>query len=412
MANFTISPNMNLIIPTVSVDPGPDWAQNINSCLSILDQHTHAPGSGIAITQAAISLTASGEPYDSLSFNGTNAFALRSTKFINQSAALSLGTDNGCLYEVLGDLYYNNGAGTPVQITLGSSPVGGGGSITGLPSGTASVSYSAGAYVFQSATSTAASIDAGTYILRKSTASSPGISIQAPSALSGGYNFVFPTALPSSTLIMQLDSSGNMSAALGVDNSTMDISSNNLEVKAGGITATQIANLTITAAQIANATITTTQISASAGILATQLADSPQFTGTLFGSTSSAGDFYGSGNSYNINNHAYNTILQGYSGTSGGGYRIVGGDIQGSDGSILNGEGFTSSRSSAGVYTITLSVGSTTVNMLGNITPVAGASHFFANWSSRSQSAVGVHIFNSSGTAADSDFQFILLVRV
>ena len=49
MANVTLSPNMNLPVPVVGQDPGPDWANNINSSLGILDQHDHTPGKGIQI---------------------------------------------------------------------------------------------------------------------------------------------------------------------------------------------------------------------------------------------------------------------------------------------------------------------------------------------------------------------------
>lgn len=235
MPDTTLSPNMNLIIPTVSLDPGPDWANNINSSLSILDQHTHAPGSGVPITQDAISLTAALPSYDSLSFNSSNAYNLRSVRFVSQAAALALGTDLRCLYSVSADLYYNDGAGNQVRITQGGSVTGSSGTITGLPSGTASAAYSSGTFTFQSATNTAANIDGGSYVFRNATASSFGLTLSPPNAMGANYALTLPS-LPGATSIMRLDTSGTMSASLVVDNSTIVISSNTLQVPNGGIT--------------------------------------------------------------------------------------------------------------------------------------------------------------------------------
>ncbi len=251
MPDYTTSPNMNLIVPTVSAEPGPTWASDLNASLSIVDQHNHSPGSGVQITQDGISLSAAGAPFDSLSFSNSNAYALRSVRFTAQSAALALATDVACAYVAGVDFYYNDGSGNQVRITQGGSLAGAAGTITGLPSGTASASYSGGTFVWQSATSTAANMDAGTYILRNSTASSKGLTLQPPNAMAADYSLTLPS-VPGSTSIMQLDSSGNMSAVLVVDNSTLQNSGTVLSVKSSGITATQIANSTITGSKIAN----------------------------------------------------------------------------------------------------------------------------------------------------------------
>lgn len=211
MANIILSPNMNLPVPTVSVDPGPDWANNINSCLSILDQHNHAAGSGIQITQAGINLTSASASADSLNFNITNAYNLRSVRFSAQSAALALATDIGCIYESGVDLYYNDGSGNQIRLTQSGSIVGTAGSIGGLPSGTASASYGSGTFVFQSATSTSANIDAGSYIVRQNIASANGITISSPNSLAANYSLILPTGLPVALAVLTCDTSGNVS---------------------------------------------------------------------------------------------------------------------------------------------------------------------------------------------------------
>ena len=204
MANTYLTPNMSLIIPVPNQDPGPDWANNINASLTILDAHTHLSGSGVQITPPAMNINTD------LSFQGNNATVLRSVRFSPQLSPLSGINDLGCLYESGVDLYYNDGSGNQIRITQSGNVSGSSGTITGLPSGTASASYAAGTFTFQSATSTAATLDVGTVIIRKLTASSPGISLTAPSGLSANYTFTLLQAPPSSSQVLTMDTSGNM----------------------------------------------------------------------------------------------------------------------------------------------------------------------------------------------------------
>jgi hypothetical protein len=246
MSDVVISSNMLLPVPIVSQDPGPDWASNYNACLSILDQHNHSTNSGVPISQDGINLTASGAALDSLTFNGSNAFALRSARFTPQSAALALATDIACAYVAGVDLYFNDASGNQVRLTQGGSIVGTAGSITGLPSGTASASFAGGTFTWQAATNTAANMDAGSYIYRNSTASSFGLTLNPPNAMGADYSLYLPS-IPASTKIMAIDTSGNMTGAYTVDNSTIDINgSNQFEVKTGGLTAAKMAASAVT----------------------------------------------------------------------------------------------------------------------------------------------------------------------
>lgn len=117
MANSTLSPNMNLVVPTVSVDPAPDWANNINASLSIIDEHNHSSGEGVPVPSAGININAD------LTFNNYNATGLRTVRFQPLSAAPSTGSDIGVAYELNGDLWYNDAAGDQIQITSGNSVV-------------------------------------------------------------------------------------------------------------------------------------------------------------------------------------------------------------------------------------------------------------------------------------------------
>lgn len=205
MANTTISPNMGMPVPVVSVDPGPDWATNIDACLSILDSHNHASGQGVQITPSGLNINSD------LSFQNNNATNARSVRFYPQSAPLALGTDIGCLYESGVDLYYNDGNGNQIRITQGGSVTGSSGTITGLPSGTASAAYSAGTFTFQSATSTPAAMNIGPVTIGNQTAGSKNITIAPNSGIAANYNLTLPAALPAAANYMTLDNTGAVS---------------------------------------------------------------------------------------------------------------------------------------------------------------------------------------------------------
>ena len=236
MADILSSTNMSLPIPVVGVAPGPDWASDINACLTLIDSHDHSPGKGIPVTPSGINISSD------LSFAGNSATTLRSVRFQSQSAALALPADVGCLYEIADDLYYNDGTGTSIRITQGGAVTGATGTITGLPSGTASAAYAAGTFTFNSATNTGANMSIASILLRNNSAGSQVCTLSPPAAMGSSYALVLPS-LPGATNIMSLDVSGNIAAAINVDNSTLQLSSNTLAVKDAGITRPKLAAL-------------------------------------------------------------------------------------------------------------------------------------------------------------------------
>ena len=255
MANFTISPNMSLILPTVGVDPGPDWATNLNASLSIIDQHNHSPGNGVQINPDGLSINSD------LTFQNNNATNLRSSRYFPQTTPLTTPTDLGETYVLGVDLYYIDGNGNQIQITKSGGIAGSPGSIADLVSPASATYVSADqTFVWESNANTAANMDGGSIILRDIVANSPGVTISPPSGLAANYTITLPASLPTSTNFVTLDASGNLAAVFNVDNSTIITSGDTIEVAPGGITATQIASMTITAAQIANQTITAAQI--------------------------------------------------------------------------------------------------------------------------------------------------------
>lgn len=205
MADTTISPNMGLPVPNVGVAPGPDWAQDTNSCWSITDGHNHTPGSGVQVPTAGLNINSD------LPLNQTNLTTVRSVRFFPQASPLALPADLGCVYESGVDLYYNDGNGNQIRMTQGGSVAGASGTITGLVA-PASASYNSGlaTFIFQSDVNTAANLDVGSVILRDLTVSSFGLTL-APPTLSSDYTITLPT-LPASTGYLTIDPSGNISA--------------------------------------------------------------------------------------------------------------------------------------------------------------------------------------------------------
>ena len=110
---MAVTPNMSMIIPTVSVTLGPTYATQVNSAFDLVDAHDHTSGKGTRIPTAGLNINTD------LTFGGYSATTLKTTSYQSQGGALGVGTTNA-VYSVGGDLYWNNGAGTAVKITNGA----------------------------------------------------------------------------------------------------------------------------------------------------------------------------------------------------------------------------------------------------------------------------------------------------
>jgi hypothetical protein len=204
-----LTPNMSLPESVIATDSGLVWEQNLNAALSIVDQHNHSPGSGVQINPAGLNINSD------LPINANNLTLVRSVRFAPQSVPLSGGLDIGVIYESGVDLYYNDGSGNQIRITQAGSVAGAAGTITGLPSGTASASFGASTFTFQAATLTAANLDAASIILRNGTASSFGLTLEPPNAMAYNYTLTLPT-LPLTTSFMTMDALGNMGTTIPI----------------------------------------------------------------------------------------------------------------------------------------------------------------------------------------------------
>ena len=264
---------MSLIEPTIGVEIGPAWAQDINSSLSLIDSHDHSPGKGVQITPAGLSITSD------LTFQNNNLTNVKSVRFTSQGSPLSGGSDLDCIYVSGVDLYYNDGSGNQIRITQGGSVVGPSGSITGLVP-PASVTYLpfSQTFVFQSAVNTSANLDAGSVIIREVAANANGITLASPTGLPSSFQITLPAALPLAQDIVTIDNTGQLSV-FTVDNSTISSSGGILHVPAGGINTTQLANNAVTTPIIADGNVTAPKLSASntahSGLIADSSASGP-----------------------------------------------------------------------------------------------------------------------------------------
>lgn len=209
MADTVVSPNMNLPVPIVGQDAGPQYATDVNSCLNVIDGHNHSSGSGVQITPNGLLINTD------LPFNQNNLTLVNSVRFGPLAMPLPASSpDLGCLYESGVDLYFNDGAGNQIRITQSGGIAGSPGSIANLTS-PASASYVSGTatFVWQSDANTAANMDAGSYILRNITDNSKGLTLNPPSAMASDYSLILPN-IPAQTSVLGIDNTGNISSVV------------------------------------------------------------------------------------------------------------------------------------------------------------------------------------------------------
>lgn len=234
---------MNLPIPTVGQDSGPQYAQLINDCLTLIDGHTHTPGSGVPITSDAISITSD------LTFNG---FGLVDVKGLTLSSQVA-SPGNVTIYTDGTDLFYTDGSGNDIQITDAGGVAGTPGSIANLVS-PASATYVSGSqtFVWQSNTGVAANLDGGSLLMRNlSPNSTNALTLSPPAGLSSNYTVTLPS-LPAATRVMTITSSGSISATDG-GVSTSDLADSS-------VTTAKIADSNVSTAKIADSNVTTPKI--------------------------------------------------------------------------------------------------------------------------------------------------------
>lgn len=313
MATTTTSPNMNLPVPVPGEDPGPDWAENIVADMYAIDSHDHSSGAGVAITPSGLNINTD------LPLQGNNLTTVKSVRFTSQGSPLTGGTNVGCIYESGVDLYFNDGAGNQVRMTQSGSVAGSAGTITGLPSGTASASFAGGTFTFQSATSTPATMAVGPLVIGRNAASSKTVTLAPNAGQASDYSITFPTALPGAANFLTLDNTG----ALSYDTSGYTGSGAVVLDTSPTITTPTITNPTVSTGSFTSPSITTpTFVGVPAGTI-TAVAFTPTITyaltsGSALTLTTNTTVFYYQriGNVVSVNGSITGTITGYSSGTS------------------------------------------------------------------------------------------------
>lgn len=273
-----ITPEMNLIQPTVGVNSGLDWENAINANSAIIDGHNHSPGYGVQISPSGININAP------LPFNNFQATNLQATVFTTQTSLATL----LAVYTIGNDLYYNDGAGNVIQITSGGSV---NATSSGISSGTATASFVSSVLVVNAAANTPADIQGGSIRLGNNIPASNFLTLSPPSAMPADFTLVLP-AIPGAQSFLSIDTLGNIAAFAGISGgitggmiAAATLTGSN--VAAATLTGSNVAAATLTGSNIAANTITGSNINIStlSGILGSQLVSSPAFGGV----TSTAG---------------------------------------------------------------------------------------------------------------------------
>lgn len=201
-------PNMGLVTPVQGGDSGA-WDDKINAAFALVDAHDHTPGKGVRIVSAAINIDAN------LGFGGYAITAAGQVAF-TAVAALAAGSKIIFVSSADNELYWRTNAGVNVKLTDGASIN------TTLVGGIVGDYSTVGAevafddankrYTFKdqsSPTKKWARIAAGPVrIYEYNTTESVYVEHAVAAALSASYTVTWPAALPASTKLVQISSTG------------------------------------------------------------------------------------------------------------------------------------------------------------------------------------------------------------
>lgn len=206
---FTTSPNMNLPIPGVGTESGPNYAFDVNAALTLVDSHDHTPGKGVQITPAGININSAlsfnGNPLLSASYISLSGTVTPTTMPSTVLQSLSVGTTSS-----INELYYTDSNGTETQITKN-------GQVNAIAASIPGESYVSGTFIWDQTQSslptTPANFAIGSVTLSPNVANaypSLGVTLSPPSGIASAYSINLPL-LPSVTSFMSISNTGVIS---------------------------------------------------------------------------------------------------------------------------------------------------------------------------------------------------------
>lgn len=218
----TTLPSMGLTLPTRGSLGTGLWGDTIDADLALIDAHDHAGGRGSRIPTAGIQINAD-LPFSAL-WAPTQLHRVQFSPIavagITGAMTKSLFVSDGTGGLVVNELYYRTHLGASVQITNGGALNVGSfaGTIGGDYAGVgAQLNYTDSAKTYDFKESTADSHGwarlncGGLRLIEFNTAETFFIAQVAPAALAASYTMTWPTALPGSTVLAQVDSAGQIS---------------------------------------------------------------------------------------------------------------------------------------------------------------------------------------------------------
>jgi hypothetical protein len=239
MAN-EVTTNIGMELPTPGVTgalgveiPGASWMELQNEAFRKVDAHNHGGAGGAPIDASALLIAAD------VSFNGYRAIDLGSAQFIAGAATAAARS----IFFYNGDFWISNGSAVPVRLTNGASIAAAAGNITGL-SGSAAITWNSGlgVFIFESTSGTKAGIYCGPLSIFEPVSGGKKATISVPAGLAADYSITLPSALPATTKVLTMSTSGVITPSDAfVDNATIQSVAGILSVKDLGITQAKLA---------------------------------------------------------------------------------------------------------------------------------------------------------------------------
>jgi hypothetical protein len=218
---MTTLPNTGMTLPLRGSSGSGKWGDTLDDNLRIIDEMDHTPGKGARIPTAGIVINAD-LPFSSL-YAPTQLhraqFSAIAGAALTGAQNLSLFVSDGTGGLAANELYFRTSAGNAIRFTSGSS-LNVGAFVGGIGGDYASVGAQlnyddAGKrYTFKEGTGDSSGwarlAAGGLRLIEFNTSEAVYVEQLAPSALASSYSMTWPTALPGSAQIVQIDSTGQL----------------------------------------------------------------------------------------------------------------------------------------------------------------------------------------------------------
>lgn len=258
--------NMALTLPTEDGSDGL-WDSLLNDALELIDAHDHSTGKGVTVKTAGLQINAD------LTFGGYAATALKAAAF-SAVATTAVSALSKALFVNTADseLYWRTSGGVNVKLTSGTSLntalIGGFTGDYGGGDEEAEFTSSSGIFDFRVAATERAYVDCSDIrLFEKSTGITNAVKLKSPASLAASYTVTFPAAVPASTSVVQMSSTGVLTASPSGNIATSGT------VATGALTVTGAATVSTTLGVTGAATLSSTLgvtglITATAGLTA------------------------------------------------------------------------------------------------------------------------------------------------